>query len=284
MSVRHVYHCVMCGKAFEAIHRRKDPRCSPVCAQKVVKICQQCGTHYIAGDKHGKYCSRSCEDDAKRIVYVCEVCGDTWTVKTRLHASRYSKCSKCYKKEMAARRTRRDNERIKWHPFTCADCGMVLYSKWKRKRCSVCAEKRASLKWKQNRPRWFKCRQCGVITENKKYSMRVCSSCVSKNKKEAARKHKQVRRARLRGVHAVNVSPQDIFKRDGYICQACGVKTRPSWNYNHDLYPSLDHIVPLSKGGAHDWHNLQCLCRRCNSIKGDGALNDQLLLALGPTG
>jgi hypothetical protein len=29
----------------------------------------------------------------------------------------------------------------------------------------------------------------------------------------------------------------------------------------------LDHIVPYSKGGAHEEHNFQCLCKKCNRRK-----------------
>lgn len=32
---------------------------------------------------------------------------------------------------------------------------------------------------------------------------------------------------------------------------------------------TLDHVVPLSKGGAHRLSNLQLLCRECNTAKGD---------------
>lgn len=32
---------------------------------------------------------------------------------------------------------------------------------------------------------------------------------------------------------------------------------------------TLDHIVPLSKGGTHTLGNTQALCTECNLIKGD---------------
>jgi 5-methylcytosine-specific restriction endonuclease McrA len=32
---------------------------------------------------------------------------------------------------------------------------------------------------------------------------------------------------------------------------------------------TVDHIVPLIKGGADKLENLQCLCRKCNGYKSD---------------
>lgn len=33
-------------------------------------------------------------------------------------------------------------------------------------------------------------------------------------------------------------------------------------------YPTIDHIVPLSKGGPHLWSNVQVACAECNIAKG----------------
>lgn len=66
-----------------------------------------------------------------------------------------------------------------------------------------------------------------------------------------------------RYVHApykgVNLTRQNIFKRDGFQCQYCGTK--------RDL--TLDHVLPSSRGGAHAWTNLITACKRCNAKKGD---------------
>ena len=40
-----------------------------------------------------------------------------------------------------------------------------------------------------------------------------------------------------------------------------------------------DHIEPLQKGGKNDIHNLQLLCRACNTLKGTGTM-DELILKL----
>jgi 5-methylcytosine-specific restriction endonuclease McrA len=57
----------------------------------------------------------------------------------------------------------------------------------------------------------------------------------------------------------VNLTRQNIFKRDGYSCQYCGTKS--------DL--TIDHVVPKAKGGKTIWKNIVAACRRCNTIKGD---------------
>lgn len=43
------------------------------------------------------------------------------------------------------------------------------------------------------------------------------------------------------------------------VCALCG----------EDKTPSIDHIIPISKGGSDDLSNLQVLCSSCNSKKGN---------------
>jgi 5-methylcytosine-specific restriction endonuclease McrA len=66
-----------------------------------------------------------------------------------------------------------------------------------------------------------------------------------------------------RYVHApykgVNLTRQNIFKRDNFECQYCGTKK--------DL--TLDHVMPSSRGGPHSWLNLVTACKKCNARKGD---------------
>ena len=57
----------------------------------------------------------------------------------------------------------------------------------------------------------------------------------------------------------VVLSRQNIFKRDGHICQYCSSKS--------DL--TLDHVRPRSRGGQSTWGNLVTACKKCNSRKGD---------------
>ena len=68
-----------------------------------------------------------------------------------------------------------------------------------------------------------------------------------------------------------------LIKRDKGICQICGQACNEQ-DYAIDkegnfitgkLYPSLDHIIPVSKGGTHTWDNVQLAHHYCNSIKND---------------
>jgi len=51
-----------------------------------------------------------------------------------------------------------------------------------------------------------------------------------------------------------------VFQRDKYQCQSCGKTTGET-----DL--TIDHIIPLSRGGQNDISNLQTLCLKCNQKK-----------------
>ncbi|NOT76772.1 MAG: HNH endonuclease [Cyclobacteriaceae bacterium] len=62
----------------------------------------------------------------------------------------------------------------------------------------------------------------------------------------------------------VNLTRQNIFKRDNFECQYCGTK--------RDL--TLDHVIPSSRGGAHSWLNLVAACKKCNAKKGDYSLEE----------
>lgn len=59
----------------------------------------------------------------------------------------------------------------------------------------------------------------------------------------------------------------EVFKRDNFTCQYCGVKAP-------EVVLNVDHIEPVSKGGTNDIYNLVTSCFECNSGKSDRRLND----------
>lgn len=62
--------------------------------------------------------------------------------------------------------------------------------------------------------------------------------------------------------------PIEVLERDGWRCQICGVSTpRSRRGTNHFNAPEVDHVIPISKNGAHSMANVQCACKRCNRLK-----------------
>jgi 5-methylcytosine-specific restriction endonuclease McrA len=57
----------------------------------------------------------------------------------------------------------------------------------------------------------------------------------------------------------VNLTRQNVFKRDNHECQYCGTKK--------DL--TIDHVIPRARKGGDSWTNLVTACKRCNAKKGD---------------
>jgi len=52
-------------------------------------------------------------------------------------------------------------------------------------------------------------------------------------------------------------------------CAYCGKKTDPKLPDKHPDKQTLDHVVPLSKGGLHQRENVVIACWFCNDRKGD---------------
>lgn len=78
------------------------------------------------------------------------------------------------------------------------------------------------------------------------------------------------RRARIRSGQVEPVNLQEVWVRDGGKCQICGRKVNQGLKFPHPLSRSWDHIVPLSRGGAHTATNLRLTHLRCNNGRGIG--------------
>ncbi|MEU2106485.1 HNH endonuclease signature motif containing protein [Nocardia sp. NPDC019255] len=69
-----------------------------------------------------------------------------------------------------------------------------------------------------------------------------------------------------------------MFESDGYRCHLCRRKTDPTKVAPHPRSPTIDHVIPLSKGGTHEPSNCRTACFHCNATKGDRGGGEQLLL------
>ena len=80
------------------------------------------------------------------------------------------------------------------------------------------------------------------------------------------------RRARLadnaniacdKGIHWRTVAA----RQGSMLCAVCGKECVCTEDRRGSLYPTVDHIIPISKGGTHTWSNVRLLCRGCNTSK-----------------
>lgn len=94
--------------------------------------------------------------------------------------------------------------------------------------------------------------------------------------KSAACNHRY--RARKRDAFVEDVDRSAVLERDGWRCGICGERIPKRAKYPDPQSASIDHVVPLSKGGKHEMRNVQAAHLICNALKSDRGVGDQLAL------
>lgn len=111
--------------------------------------------------------------------------------------------------------------------------------------------------------RWFKYTSS---TRPKVFCSPLCSKRSARQNRKKWGSHKA--RAVRYGVAYEQVNRLTVYKRDGWTCGLCGDPIDPSARWPDQWCASLDHIVPLSKGGGHLYSNVQAAHWWCNTMKG----------------
>lgn len=66
----------------------------------------------------------------------------------------------------------------------------------------------------------------------------------------------------LRRKRTPRFSRYNLYLRDMFTCQYCN-----STYHTQQLNLTLDHVLPISKGGRTSWENIVAACKPCNSKK-----------------
>jgi 5-methylcytosine-specific restriction endonuclease McrA len=85
-----------------------------------------------------------------------------------------------------------------------------------------------------------------------------------------ARNHKH--RAAKRDAFVAPVDDAEVWERCKGICHICGLDVDPSLRFPDPHSRSLDHIVPLTRGGKHEPANVALAHFGCNAAKGNRLL------------
>lgn len=263
-------NCLLCGAEIQYDKNRKRERkyCSKACeleykkAQAMIpkSYCLKCGKPLYTLTKHGnlrKFCSDECKQEQRheeRFKYViCDYCGKTFEEKRdspNIYCSR-----KCSGKASAARKVLIDDRGEK---YSNEDHKKELLEEYEK---LVEQAKHIQYRIKHEKV----CIECGKPFISKNVTYKCCSEECSK-KHQNRNKDKRIYR---NGKPDLSITLTKLYMRDGGVCQICGRAIDFDCDCNSDYYPSIDHIMPISKGGLHRWDNVQLACRGCNTAKRD---------------
>lgn len=118
-------------------------------------------------------------------------------------------------------------------------------------------------------------------------SKTYCSEECSQRYARRTNKLRRNKRLRNNGDIDYDISLDRLVSKHKGICYLCNDKvdkedyrtTKEGHFIAGDTYPSVDHVIPISKGGTHTWDNVKLAHRRCNYIKSDSkVISDSLVI------
>jgi hypothetical protein len=114
-----------------------------------------------------------------------------------------------------------------------------------------------------------------VCMTNRGGGSKVCSLCRTVRNKAINARKSHARRALGPKVLSIN----EIAERDGCRCHICHRKVDLKLSGQAKWGPTIEHIVPVSRGGTNDHGNLALAHRYCNTARGNRGHSQLLLVA-----
>lgn len=299
--------CFWCNGEFTAI-RKDAKYCSRRCCNRAnysytptdnTRACEWCGQTFKPKRADARYCSQRCfYGPRSRQGYgpqrSCDMCGTD--ISDRMGNAKF--CHDCYPKRPQAVHEANRRAKRPWYG-TCKGCGTAIRSQSqfcsvqcagqsnRRKQlateltrtCRGCGETfttrdvrsvtcgTACRQWIRSHPGVKRvldreCLHCGTpfraSMANHKYCFPTCTKSAAKIR----------RRGQLARVFVEDVRKTVIAERDRWTCQLCGKKVNQRLRAPHPKSWSIDHIVPIYRGGEHSYANTQLAHLGCNVAKG----------------
>jgi 5-methylcytosine-specific restriction endonuclease McrA len=240
--------------------------------------CACCGNEYLSRHKRTKFCSESCRGKYNKNhrghKLVCVECGGSFkNYSDRKYCSDSCKVSFKHKKKLEVQKQLERKREIEKKYKQIEKLRNSLYNISLRSRtCYECKEEYILMKGEAG--------------------FKYCSkSCKEEGQKKIKRKRNRIskdKRWRKNGKPDYSISLERLHKRDGGICYICNKNvdyndfsiTDEGHFISGDKYPSIDHVIPIAKGGLHKWNNVKLAHRRCNYLKRDENLEFQTFFGI----
>lgn len=281
-------HTCRCGVTGHCKECEKQKYRKKLYGDQQTKKCEQCGTEFRKAGDAKKYCSKKCKGAAKRKKAILDGKQKTpdQIEKSREHARQYASLRRTTEQGRSAmrestkkwkarnpekvnashrRRTQRraEQEGREYKPLHGRQLVAASYKKTRaariafRKFIDESSDEEVKCWYAAIGKPWLNPR----LTQSQKWSVRYQID-LGFNASEKARLYAK----KMRRKHGIAItddrtaSPTLLI--DARSCLYCGAK------FNDRYKPTIDHLIPLIRGGTHSAANLVVCCRPCNSRKG----------------
>lgn len=262
-------HCARCGQCLQADSSSKKwaKYCTEECQRQASKeraalrptrrrparpkgghparkgICAACGEPFIYHQARPQQaCSKKCANQLRHAGRACPIdwrtcvdCGALWTVRPNSEET------------------------------NCPRCRRLLAS-------AITAVHRAAMAFKRitdrpvYQPHDHVCPVCQSAFKGHGSAIYCSKPCQRKSPAEKAARTR--RRMRKRAAVVEEFEPSDVFTRDQFRCGICKKRLEMDKRVPHPKAPTIDHILPLSRGGQHTLANVRAAHFICNSKRG----------------
>lgn len=286
-------YCKMCGQPYMKTNG-KSMFCSDACKKARVKqryerdrdkriayTRQWQNDHPEAKDKfkenHPNY-----DRDRSRLIrgskeYTkeCIVCGKVFTTWLPQKKTCSDECKAVHKKERDKGRDRSrkrtpEEEHERW--IIRRYGSEENYQKWLAEQEALKQKReRERLAEKESHHCYGECVVCGKTFETYNPRQKTCSKTCGRRYANA-RKQNRIPKEQIIDS---DITLEALYRRDSGVCYLCGKQC--DWNDKDENkvgpnYPSIDHLIPVARGGLHSWSNVRLAHFKCNADKSDAIL------------
>lgn len=231
-------------------------------------ICKQCGVPAYADRPSQQFCGIKCASNGRSYQeWPCIDCGELFQPTHNKNVI-CKDCKELRKQKPETAECVKCQAVIKGGCRTCKSCQQAMKRQHTKKANAEAARK--------NLTKIRTCKDCGDSFTNQEHKTvgrsnghGRCVPCAVERKRKVARQQsrKSDRRRRARKKLATDgITDRMIFDRDGWRCVYCKVLVRvcDGINFADPNMATIDHVIPLSKGGTDLAENKVCACRKCN--------------------